>query len=93
VTTGATVLKAGRYRIRGWYVLTGTQETAAANVRLLVNGASVMDMPTGQTTMLNIHSFEVYADLNGTDAVVLRSAAASTGGSVYTGNLVLDRLT
>jgi len=93
VTTGSTVPKAGRYRIKGWYVLTGTQETAALNVRLKANNASLMDLPSGQTTGLNILSFEVFADLDGVNVVALGAVAAATGGSVYSGGLVLDRLT
>ncbi len=92
VVTGSAP-KAGRYRVRVFYVLSGTQETAALNVRLKANGAGVCDLPTGQTTALNVVDLEVTLDLDGTNTVALGAVAAATGGSVYSGFLILDRLT
>lgn len=85
--------KAGRYRIKFGYVLTGTQETAALNIRLKANGLGIIDLPTGQATAQNWIWQEAIVDLDGTNVVAMGAIAAATGGSVYTGVIICDRLT
>lgn len=89
----SSVPKAGRYRVRGIYILTGTQETTAMNMRLIANGLAKLDMPTGQLTGSYPITFELTLDLDGVNNVSLRSVGASTGGSVYSGSVICDRLT
>jgi hypothetical protein len=85
---------AGSYRLKVMYILTGTQETAALNVRVRANGAGLIDLPTGQAVgAASVITVDIgRIDCDGVNVVSAGAVAAATGGSVYTITLILDRI-
>jgi hypothetical protein len=81
----------GIYRILGNYIITGALEVAAQNVRLLVNNAGLVDLPTNVLNVLI--PFEIpRVALDGANVVALRAVANATAATVYTGSLSCTRI-
>jgi hypothetical protein len=82
---------AGIYSIEFAYALSGTAETALANGQLRCNGATLLALPTISASGW-VRGKVDRITLDGTNPVQLRAAANSTGGSVYSGLIVLTRI-
>ena len=84
----------GVYEIRGGYIITAAQETAALNIRLLANAVGVVDFPTamtfGSAQVVPFHIPRI--ELNGTDIVALRAVVAAVAATVYAGWLCVSRI-
>ena len=82
---------AGIYRIAGLIALTGTAETALANVRLQWNNtsqtSSLLSL-SGQAVPFLIER----ADLDGVNVVALIAVANATAGSIYNAILSATRI-
>lgn len=83
---------AGVYQANITYAITGAVETAAQNLRLIANGATIQRFPTGAGVGAFYQEQIPRITLNGTNNVVLSTVAAAAASTVYTVTLALTRL-
>lgn len=88
---GATPVEAGYYDVEVVYILTGTTETALANVRLKsMNATLISGLPSITGQLVRLRFPKVQAD--GTNPISLVAVAAAIASSVYTGAIVYTRV-
>lgn len=83
---------AGVYTLRGSFSITGAVEVAAANVRLMANGAGFVDLPSAVGIAAALPFQIDRITLDGVNPVQLRAVAAATALTVYMGWLIASRI-
>jgi hypothetical protein len=94
VVQTAAAPPAGIYKIILAYLITGAQETAVKNVRLVANGAALVDNLSAMTLASAVPQLLVIEriTLNGTNLVQVTAAANSVALTVYTASLFITRI-
>jgi hypothetical protein len=86
----------GTYKVRALITLTGTAETALANLRLREGGNTIGDMPSLSASAgpveICLDQIEVNPDADDAVDVDIIAIAAATAGAVYTIHLALTRI-
>ena len=82
----------GTYKIVCTYAVTGTAETALANLRLKWNNViKISGLPTLTSSGFYTVCVE-RADLDGVNNIRLEAVAAATTGAIYTGSITYTRI-
>lgn len=94
VSLTGTTIEAGEYQVDIYWTITGAQETAANNIRLMVSAGAVCDVPTamafGGADVYHVCFPRLTHD--GVNAMQLRAIANAVASTVYTGVIVATRI-